>query len=497
MDPIKRRAFIRNLGIGTTGVLLLQNTSLALADSRTDNFPDGKTLHPQDNGKALVNPDMGWVLYFYSNILTNYGSKLAPSDTVDEFPGISTVFMRVPWSFIESEEGKFNWELLDTPAQRWINKGKKAAFLVSASESWMRYATPEWVKQAGAKGYDWGDNKAYWEPDFGDPIFLQKAENFVAEMGRRYDGNEEVAYVGIGHFGLWGEGHTVISSHIDYPLEVKKKHLDMYSRHFKKTRLYINDDFAGPDKPGKRFPITDYAFSQGISLFDSSILVQPPPHSWYHAEMAQLFWPSMPVVLEHEHYGGSVQRKAWSKDLLLEAIEDYHASYMSIHWWPHEFLEANRDIIDKINLRMGYRIQLRSLNWPGSVTLGKPFKVFSSWANAGVAPCYPGGFPCITLKDEAGGIVSVQVDESLNVRDLPVGAPGKAAPVALESACNVAPAFHDPVAVFSRQANPGKYDLYVSVGRRDGTPVLALPYEGDDGHRRYKMGSIQVLERNG
>jgi hypothetical protein len=34
--------------------------------------------------------------------------------------------------------------------------------------------------------------------------------------------------------------------------------------------------------------------------------------------MAQYFWPIMPVILEHEHYGGSVQRKAWDKNLLLK-----------------------------------------------------------------------------------------------------------------------------------------------------------------------------------
>ncbi len=85
------------------------------------------TVKPADTGAALVNPDMGWVLYFYSNVPTNYGSKLEPSDTVDDFPGLSTVFMRIPWSFVEPEEGKFNWAILDTPAQRWIAKGKRVA----------------------------------------------------------------------------------------------------------------------------------------------------------------------------------------------------------------------------------------------------------------------------------------------------------------------------------------------------------------------------------
>ena len=37
------------------------------------------TVVAEDNGQALVNPDMGWTLHFYSNIITNYGSKLQPS----------------------------------------------------------------------------------------------------------------------------------------------------------------------------------------------------------------------------------------------------------------------------------------------------------------------------------------------------------------------------------------------------------------------------------
>ena len=123
-------------------------------------------LKPRDNEKALVNPGMGWTMHYYSNIIKNYGSKLEPSDTLDDFPGLSAVYLRVPWSFIEQEEGKFNWELLDTPAQRWIEKGKRVAFRISAEESWMKFATPEWVKKAGAEGYEkeWG-NHGIWEPD--------------------------------------------------------------------------------------------------------------------------------------------------------------------------------------------------------------------------------------------------------------------------------------------------------------------------------------------
>ena len=75
-----------------------------------------KTVHPADTGEALVNPDMGWTMHFYSNIPANYGSKLEPADTLDDFPGLSSVYLRVPWAYLEPQEGKFNWALLDTPA---------------------------------------------------------------------------------------------------------------------------------------------------------------------------------------------------------------------------------------------------------------------------------------------------------------------------------------------------------------------------------------------
>jgi hypothetical protein len=259
--------------------------------------------------------------------------------------------------------------------------------------------------------------------------------------------------------------------------------------------LSISDDYAGHDTPGDRFPITDYAFSRGVTLRDDSILVSKSPKHWYHAEMAQLFWPTLPVILECEHYGLSEPRGAWDGDLLVQSIEDYHASFMSIHWWPDEFLEKNRSFIDRINRRMGYRLQLGRLEYPKQVQIGKEFHIRWEWRNAGVAPCYDGGFPCLTLKDEKGGIVSVMVDHQLNVKDLPVDKPDKATPAVSTSSFIIAFSFADRSGNYSRACRPGTYDLYISVGQKDGTPHYELPYGDSDGKKRYKMGKIVVADR--
>jgi hypothetical protein len=450
------------------------------------------TVATNDTGAALVNPGMGWTMHFYSNVPANYGSKLAPIDTLDDFPGLSTVYLRLPWACLEPEEGRFNWAILDTPAQRWIAKGKRIALRLTCSENWMKYATPEWVKNAGAKGTFYEFNKGRvaesntWDPFFDDPVYLKKLEAFLAAAASRYDGNPNVEFIDVGTFGMWGEGHTFMSSKQD-TLAIQQLHIDLHLKHFKKTLLCISDDFAGHDKPGRKFPITDYALSRGVTLRDDSILVQPPPRSWYHAEMAQKFWPKLPVILEHEHYAGSKGRGAWSGELLLKSVEDYHASFMSIHGQPRQILNENRETIDKINQRMGYRIQPLEVTWPESAEIGKDsFKVKWTWANKGVAPCYPGGFPCLTLKDAQGGIVSVLADESLDMRSLKVGPPGEA-PVTTQEASFT-------IGGIGPTTSPGTYELFISVGMRDGTPQIALPLTGDDGQRRYLLGKVTLRD---
>ncbi|MBI1390242.1 MAG: DUF4832 domain-containing protein [bacterium] len=452
------------------------------------------TVHPADSGEALVNPAMGWTLHYYSNIIENYGSKLEPSDTLDDFPGLAVIYLRLPWAFIEPREGEFHWSIVDAPAQRWIDKGLRVAFRFSCCESWMRYATPKWVEEAGAKGYNFSpgerrDDGPYWEPDYNDPVFLEKQDRFLDVAAARYDGNPNVDFIDVGSFGVWGEGHTFSSTRMKYPAEVVEKHIDLYLRHFKKTLLAVNDDFAFQGGAGEydinKYPgleIIEDAAQRGMTLRDDSIMVQPPPKSFFNAKMAQWFWPAQPVVLECQHYGPSRDSGAWGDgSMYIRAVEEYHASYASIHWWPREFLEEQRGLIDRINRRLGYRLQLRELTAPESASLTEPMTVSMKWANAGVAPCYPDGFIALTLKDDHGGICGVFVNEDVHVREFPVGPPDEAPEQEVALTCR-----------FARNMKPGMYQVFVSVGMGDGTPVIALPHEGDDGHRRYFVGEISI-----
>ncbi|MBI2301869.1 MAG: DUF4832 domain-containing protein, partial [Armatimonadetes bacterium] len=447
--------------------------------------PDRITVHPADTGVAMCNPDMGWVFHYYDNVPTNYGSRLEPSDTLPDFPGLTGVYLRIPWSYLEPEEGQFNWATVDGPAQRWIAAGKQVAFRFSCAESWMRWATPEWVMKAGAKGFNFTPGKGvvedgpFWEPDYDDPVFLDKLDHFLAACAARYDGDPSVAFFDVGSFGVWGEGHTYASSGRPWSAETVERHIALHQKQFHHTLLAANDDFSSQ---GRGDDVVKWAAEQGLALRDDSILVQAPPNAYFHANFADWFWRDQPVILESEHYGGSRDRGCWGDGhWYLQAVEDYHASWCSIHWWPREFLTECRELIDRMNLRMGYRLQLAEASWPGRLRVGDDWHFASTWRNAGVAPCYPGGRVAVTLKDAKGGIVNVFVVPGFDARALPTAAPGQAPARPAEADFTLPFDFH-----------AGTYDVFVSVGDAVGTPKLELPLADHDGGKRYRIGRLEV-----
>lgn len=474
-------------------------------------------VHPQDNGAVLSNPGMGWMLYQYDNELHSYESKLAPSDALPEFQGVTVAYMRLAWSYIEPQDGKYNWALIDGPMQKWIQAGKKVAFRFTESEGapngrgFGGYATPRWVEQEGAHGchlrvaainprgstiakIERAANGDIWEPDFNDPVFLAKLDQFLAAAAARYDGNPHVAFVDVA-FGVWGEGHTFCG---DYDAATIERHIDLYRKNFKHTLLMVNDNTL---EQGRGFSILTYAAEHGLGLRDDSILVLGGEKANFNAyklhdpdaSFAKVFWPTLPVALETEHYRLGKVRDNWDGGkLFLKAIEDFHASYASIHGDAREFLAENQALIQRIDMRLGYRLVLRQMSWPSEVISGGTLPVEYEWANAGVAPCLPGGYPAITLEDANGGIASVFVDNGFNIRGLPVARPGQVTPLGRGVAKGfLAPIeFALPPPVVLRA---GHYGLYISIGDASGTPTISLPLAGTDGHGRYRVGEITVL----
>ena len=498
------------------------------------------TVKPENTDEILVNPDMGLVLFHYSNRQWAYGQLQERGDTLGWFPGVSTIYFRLPWCLLEPQEGRYRWDLFDSYAAPWIAAGKQIGFRVTCCESRYTYATPEWVKDAGAKGWFFkmkmakiygkdppGAETDIWEPDYGDPVFLKKLENFLKAMARRYDGKPYVAFMDIGTIGMWGEGHTRA-----YGREMKSQgrdpeaafhvHYDLHRRIFPHTTLLCIDDQAGSSdpRPAAEVPLMKYAHDLGFGFRDDSILVFTPemiparlkPHPWwFHANWADYFAPVAPVFVEHEHYNLSRDRGAWSDEKLVESVEAYHATWLSLHGWPREIFENSKDAYARAARRLGYRFELREVDYPETVKLGQPVTVKSTWVNVGAARRYKGATLAWSLVDDKGRVAWVSTDDAYDFADALPKTGGAEHPVMRTTTCTFGwtgeiPQINDGVWVYTVHnkignyatdtrvptLTPGTYTLCASLGEPDGTPRLALPLKDGKG-LRYPIGRIQIV----
>src|SRR5690606_462157 len=151
-----------------------------------------------DSAKVCSNPHKGWSVHYFSNSISNYGNRLAANDSLSDFPGLNDIYFRLAWSYLEPKEGVYSWALIDTIIQKWVKWGHTVSFRITCKETNIVYATPEWVRLAGAKGVFFNHpnlkTKA-WAPDYDDPVFLQKLNNFHKAFAERYDGKPWVEYV--------------------------------------------------------------------------------------------------------------------------------------------------------------------------------------------------------------------------------------------------------------------------------------------------------------
>ena len=119
----------------------------------------------QDDQKVLVNPHKGWYHHYFDNAIKKYPS--ADADVI-AVAGMDHVYLRLAWAYLEPRDGEYNWKLIDDIIERFTAKGYGISFRITCKETddELVYATPQWVKEAGAKGRlqkTWGHQN--WRPD--------------------------------------------------------------------------------------------------------------------------------------------------------------------------------------------------------------------------------------------------------------------------------------------------------------------------------------------
>lgn len=396
-----------------------------------------------DESRLLENPYKGWYHHYYDNGVWAYGiggdgigedDALRPGEfaLLEKFPGMDHLYLRLAWSYLEPEEGHFDWSLIDEVVNKYVPLGYGISFRITCRETGscpgavgqcvdgINYATPKWVRDAGAAGTDlpagYNGSARSWSPDYGDSVFLTKLENFHRAFAARYDGKPWLRYVDIGSVGDWGEGHTHFSTRQETPNEVIKKHIDLYCKYYRHSLLvaveglfcYLKEPFDGAREGNERIlDLAEYCRRKGVAFRSDSFLVdyymQVSTGNWSVTRpyLFEIMYPDRPVIYELEHYsyakreghwfgqnGEGVNRYGYSGAVFFEkSMEVAHASYIGYHGYLSEWFADNPDLSVHLANRAGYWYFPVSATW--QPTVGRTGnKLAVRWLNQGVAPAY-------------------------------------------------------------------------------------------------------------
>lgn len=222
------------------------------------NIPGNVITHTDVEEEMLIrNPCMGWGLY--DDAQDYVGDSFSYWYQMEPYIQYATHFyVRWRWAEMEPEEGKYVWDDPDSNFNRLIkyalDKGLKLAFRVYYdSNGQHRQATPDYVRQAGAKGrteIGW-DNQEMWSPYIDDPVFHEKLEKFVKAFAEEFDDPDRVDFIDGFNLGYWGEGHDfsftpdntetcTVSNREQKLAETVDWITSLYGNAFKKVPLVIN-----------------------------------------------------------------------------------------------------------------------------------------------------------------------------------------------------------------------------------------------------------------
>ena len=440
------------------------------------------TVRPKETDEVLVNPGIGFMTFQRFN-----GDELNPGLTwtegypivYQEFKGTlenrdhpltSIAYFRVYWRFVEPEEGRYNWEMLDKALLTAHQRGQTLMLRIAPYGTGADNDVPDWYRAmvGDESGKPLPEKK--WRTDPEDPRYAHYFGRMIRAVGRRYDGHPDLESVDLAIVGAWGEGagSALLSQ------RTREALVDAYLEAFRKTPLVM----LLTDEKTNGYGISRRAVGWRVDCLGDMGGFSP---TWnhmfdYYPQALVKFgmqdaWKRAPVSFEACWVMQHWKNQGWDIDYIIEQSLKWHISSFNAksspvpqEWKPH---------VERWLKKMGYRFVLRKFTYPAAVRPHGKLEFTSWWENKGVAPCYR-RFPlALRLKNDRHTEI---LETDADIREW---LPGDI--------------IYDDGVFLPAEMPTGEYELAIGLlDPHTRRPKVKLPIEGRDGEGWHRLGLIRV-----
>jgi len=438
---------------------------------------------PKEIDDVLLNPGMGFSTFQRFNGDTlNVGLKWTEGHPIEYQPFRGTLinknhpmttiaYFRIYWKYLEPEEGKFNWDLIDTALKTAKERNQTLMLRVAPhGPGTSDTDVPSWYRAMVGAKTEWPPVGKKWMIVPNDSIYAFYFGRLITELGKRYDGNPDLESVDLAIVGAWGEGAgaNLLKD------EIRKKLVNAYTDNFKKTPLLalLTDEKTNM-----------YALSQANVGWRVDCLGDMGGFRPNYSHMEDVYpqrinnfgvkdaWEKAPVSFEVCWVMQKWKDEGWDIEYIIDQslkwhISTFNAKSSSV---PEEWVPS----VNRWLKKMGYRFVLRNFSYTDLVSPNGVLKFKSWWENKGVAPCYKDFSLAFRLKSTSNEKIFI------TDADIKQWLPGDI--------------IYDNSLTIPKDFPHGIYDLQVAIiDKNDKKPKVNLAIQGRDNEGWYQLGKMEV-----
>ena len=416
---------------------------------------------PNEIDDVLFNPGIGFTTH------DSFEGDLK----VKNYPVSSIAYFKVYWNYMEPEQGKYNWDMIDNALKTAQERNQTLMFRIMPHGPEINDDVPGWYREmVGDENESVPEN---FRVDVEDPHYAEYFGRIITEFGKRYDGHPALESVDISIISWWGEGSgsNLLSQ------STREALVNSYTDNFKKTPLMmlLTDEKTnkyGLSQANVGWRVDCLGDMGGFKRPNWSHMMDYYPQGIINCGMEDA-WKKAPVSFEVCWVMGKWYDEGWDVDYIIDQSLKWHIS--SFNGKSSEVPKEWGPSVNRWLKKMGYRFVLRNFSCPASVSADSKVSFKSWWENKGVAPCYKDFQLAFRLKSKS--MEKIFITDA----DIREWLPGDI--------------IYDNAFFIPKDFPAGNYNLQVGIiDKLNKKPIVKLAIEGREGEGWYQLGKIEVTK---
>ena len=136
---------------------------------------------------------------------------------------------------------EYDWAELEKLLEKGKANGQQSIFRIYLEYPGKPVSIPEFLVKEGVKITKWKDDEGQmcFSPNYEDAKLRKAIREFIAALGKKYDGDPRIGFITMGMLGKWGEWHSYPRNDLWASHEVQKEVMTAFEEAFKTTHVLM------------------------------------------------------------------------------------------------------------------------------------------------------------------------------------------------------------------------------------------------------------------